>query len=144
MNRINMIFIAISIVIFSMAFTFYSPQNAPEVSAKVTKKSYKPGESGVIVIKFKTSAGIKIPKEPEISVSLNGNSVVGKGVQDYTKGAGEYLSDSSIKYNFSIPKNAKSGSTITVNGKVKFGYCTIKDGICRLVSKDFTAKVKVQ
>jgi ABC-type Fe3+-hydroxamate transport system substrate-binding protein len=125
-------------------FTLSGIEEAPGVSAWATKKSYKPGESGTVTIKFKTPAGVKIPKEPEISVNLTGNSVEGKGLQDYTRGAGEYLSNSTVNYNFLVPKNVKSGSTLTLKGKVKFGYCTTKDGVCRIGTQEFSAKIKVR
>jgi hypothetical protein len=56
----------------------------------------------------------------------------------------QYINGSKVKYNFTVPKGAASGSTITVSGNVKFGYCTTSDGVCRLANKNFSAKIKVK
>lgn len=134
-------------VVLSFCLTGFSTAmaaEAPSVSASVNKKSLSAGESGVITIKFKTAAHVKIPKDPEIEVTLEGADA--NGMQDYSgNGAGDdYLKNPSVKYNFTVPAGAVSGSTITIKGKVKFGYCNSDDGVCKIATKNFTAKVKVK
>jgi len=124
------------------SFAAASAVEAPSVSASANKKSYAPGESGVLTVKFKVGKNVKIPKDPEVEVSIEGAD--GKGLQDYTAGGDDYISGSVVKYNFTVPAGATSGSTITVKGKVKFGYCNSDDGVCKLATKNFTAKIKVK
>jgi len=119
-------------------------KNTPGVSASVNKKSYSPGESGVLTISFKTSSKIKIPKDPQVVVEITSGNIEGQGIQDYSGGDGDYIEDSKVRYNFTVPSGASSGSTITVSGTVSFGYCTVSDGVCRLAKKNFTAKVRVK
>jgi hypothetical protein len=123
---------------------FAAAQSAPELKVTLSKKSFKPGESGKIIIKFKHGPQVKIPKEPPIEVEISGDGISGQGVQDYSGGEGDYISNSQIKYNFSVSQNAQSGTTITITGKVKFGYCSTESGICKIGNKNFTVTVKVK
>jgi hypothetical protein len=129
---------------FLMSFNSAMAAESPNVSVSANKKTYSPGESGVLTFKFKTGAHVKIPKDPEIEVTLEGAD--GSGMQDYSgNGAGDdYLKNPQVKYNFTIPAGATSGSTITIKGKVKFGYCNSDDGVCKIATKNFTAKVRVK
>lgn len=119
-------------------------QSAPGISVSTNKKSYNSGESGFLTINFKTGSKVKIPKEPEVVISLNSSDVEAGGLQDYTGGDGDYISNSKVKYNFTVPAGTPSGTTIAVSGSVKFGYCSTKDGVCKITTKNFTAKVKVK
>lgn len=133
------------IAICTIGFSSLQAAEAPNVSASANKKSFSAGESGVLTIKFKTGDHVKIPKDPEIEVTIT-DGVDGNGVQDYSaNGTGDdYLKTPQVKYNFTIPSGAASGSTITIKGKVKFGYCNSADGVCKIGTKNFTAKVKVK
>lgn len=127
-----------------MGFNSAKAVEAPNVTAKTNKKSYSPGESGVLTIKFKTTDHVKIPKDPEIEVTIT-DGVDGSGLQNYAGGADDYLSNpAQVKFNFTVPSGAASGSTITIKGKVKFGYCNSDDGVCKIGTKNFTAKVKIK
>lgn len=116
---------------------------APNVSASANKKSFSAGESGVLTVKFKTGAHVKIPKDPEVEITIT-DGVDGSGLQDYSGGDDYLKSPASVKYNFTVPPGAASGSTITIKGKVKFGYCNSDDGVCKITTKNFTAKIKVK
>lgn len=118
-------------------------QSAPGVSISANKKSYSPGETGVLTFSFKTGTKVKIPKEPGVTVNLSGG-VEGQGLQDYTGGEGDYISNSKVKYNFTVPSDAASGSTITISGNVKYAYCSTVDGVCKLTNKDFSSTIKVK
>ena len=124
--------------------SFANAQSAPGLTASANKKSYSPGESGFITLNFRTGSNVKIPKEPELVVKLTSGDVEGSGLQDYTRGEGDYISNSKVKYNFTVPAGAASGSTLTVSGSIKFGYCTTKDGVCKITTKNFSAKIKVK
>jgi len=115
-------------------------QSAPKVKVTLAKKSYKPGQTGTLIIKFIHGSDVKIPKEPEIEVSLTG--VSGVGLQPV--GGGEYITSSQVKYNFTVPSDAQSNSQITITGSVKFGYCNSETGVCKLGNKSFTVKLKVK
>lgn len=148
-NRIKNAGFPLFFSIFILLVSFTGPekifsQNAPGISASVNKKAFSPGESGVLTISFKTGPKVKIPKDPEIVVTLTTGEIEGQGLQDYTGGDGDYISNSKVKYNFTVPGNAAGGSTITLSGNVKFGYCSTTDGVCKLANKDFSAKVKVK
>ncbi len=130
-------FVAIALVSESA----YS-QKLPGISVSTDKKSYSPGESGVLTISFKTSSGVKVPKEPGVEVSVSG--VDGQGLQDYTGGEGDYISSSKVKYNFVVPSGAPSGGQLVIDGSVKFGYCSTSDGVCKMGNKNFSAKIKVK
>lgn len=142
--KFSAILLAVMLVIPFMGFDSADKQDAPPVSVSANKKSYSPGESGVLTISFKTGSKIKIPKDPEVSVNLTSGDVEAGGLQDYSGGDGDYISGSKVKYNFTVPAGAASGSTLTISGTVKFGYCTTSDGVCKLGSRNFTAKVKVK
>jgi len=138
----------LALLIFSsiclMGFNSAKAVEAPNVTANANKKSYSAGESGVLTIKFKTKEHVKIPKDPEIEVTIS-EGVDGNGLQNYTGGGDDYLSNpAQVKFNFTVPSGAASGSTITIKGKVKFGYCNSDDGVCKIGTKNFTAKIKVK
>jgi len=118
--------------------------SAPGVSASVNKKSYSPGETGIITLTFKTGSKVKIPKEPGVTMDLTTGEIEGIGFQDYSGGDGDYIDNSKVKYEFKVPDNTASGSTINVTGKVKFGYCTVSDGVCKMANQGFSTKVKVK
>jgi len=122
----------------------YAAAQTPDLKVTVSKKSFKPGDSGKLIIKFKHGPKVKIPKEPPIEVSISGEGIIGQGVQDYSGGEGDYISNSQIKYNFKVSENAASGTTITITGTVKFGYCSTESGICKIGTKNFTVTVKVK
>ncbi|MBS1513484.1 MAG: hypothetical protein JSS63_00530 [Bacteroidetes bacterium] len=137
------------LAIFVMAFFCLSAlgtanaAEVPGVSASANKKSYTAGESGVLTIKFKTGDHVKIPKDPEIEVTIT-DGVSGNGLQNVS-GGDDYLSNpAQVKFNFTVPSGAASGSTITIKGKVKFGYCNSDNGVCKIGTKNFTAKIKVK
>ena len=136
--------LALFILVPLTGFDLASKNGAPTVSASANKKSYSPGESGVLTLTFKTGSKVKIPKDPEVTVEITSGNVEAGGLQDYTGGDGDYISNSKVKYNFTVPSDAQSGSTITVKGNVRFGYCTTSDGVCKLGNRDFSAKVKVK
>lgn len=136
---------AILIVILLLSgFNSANSKDAPGLSASTNKKSYSPGESGVLTLTFKTGSKVKIPKDPGVTLELTTSDIEGKDMQDYSGGDGDYISGSKVKYNFIVPANAESGSTLTISGNVKFGYCTVTDGVCKLGNRDFTAKIKVK
>jgi len=148
-NKLNKVkflpaLLVISILTAFGPFGFANAQSAPGVTASANKKSYSPGESGFLTISFKTGSKVKIPKEPELVINLTSEDIEGGGLQDYTGGDGDYISNSKVKYNFTVPAGAASGSTLTVSGSVKFGYCTTTNGVCKITTKNFTAKVKVK
>lgn len=141
-------FSAIIICIFTIILLFGSniskAQNAPSLTAYLNKKSYSPGESGVLTLNFKTGAKVKIPKDPGVDLTLTTNDIEGQGFQDYSGGESDYISNSKVKYNFTVNTAAASGSTITVSGSVKFGFCTTTDGVCKITTKNFSVKAKVK
>ncbi len=138
--RLSVFFLAL-FAITALSESAFS-QKLPGVSVSTNKKSYSPGESGVLIISFKTASGVKIPKEPGVDISVSG--VEGQGVQDYSGGDGDYISSSKVKYNFVVPGGAASGSSITLDGSVNFGYCSTSDGVCKMGSKNFSTKIKVK
>ncbi len=89
MNRVKFSVILLTMVILIplMGFNVYK-SDAPAVSATADKKSYSPGESGVLTISFKTTSKVKIPKEPEVAVNITSDNIEGQGVQDYSGGDG--------------------------------------------------------
>jgi len=136
--------IAILAIVFLNFSNSYS-QNLPKVTCSLSKKSYSPGGSGIITIKIKPGEGVKIPKEPQIEVTLTGDGVNGTGLQDYSGApGGDYLSNPTLKYNFTVSSNATSGTTISVKVKVKFGYCSTESGICKIGTRTSTLKLKVK
>ena len=132
------------LAILTLSFTniqIVLSQDMPGVSVWTNKKTYAPGESGVLFIKFKTAAKVKIPKEPEIQVILNSSDVEGLGLQGLS-GGGEYLGNNTIKYNFKVPGNASG--TVNIAGNVKFGYCNSDNGVCKLGNKSFSVSKTVK
>ncbi|MCE1165608.1 MAG: hypothetical protein LWX07_09435 [Bacteroidetes bacterium] len=142
--KIRVLALLLVIGFFAVMMQDASAQSAPTVKVTVAKKSYKPGQSGTLIIKFKHGDKVKIPKEPPIDVTISGDGITGTGVQDYTGGEGDYITSSQIKYNFKIGSSVESGSTITVTGTVKFSYCSSETGTCKMATKSFTAKVKIK
>ena len=127
-----------------MGFSSAKAVEAPSVSVSANKKAFTAGESGVLTLKFKTTAHVKIPKDPEVEITIT-DGIEGGALQDYTGGSDDYLSSpAQVKYNFTVPSGAASGSTITIKGKVKFGYCNSDDGVCKITTKNFTAKIRVK
>ena len=118
-------------------------QSSPTVSVKVSK-SVKPGETGTLTIKFKHGAKVKIPSEPAIEITLNGEGITAQGEPSFNADAEGYITNSTVKYKFKVSSNAKSGSTISITGKVKFGYCSTETGVCKFCDQNFTASVKVK
>jgi hypothetical protein len=132
-------------VIFAFVFSFLAFSNAesqtvPKISVKTNKKSYKPGESGVLTIKFKAGETIKIPTSPQVEVNLTG--VTGGDLQGYP--GGDYNEAKQVKYTFTVGNDAESGSTITISGSVKFGYCNSDSGVCKIGTQKFSVKVKIK
>jgi hypothetical protein len=132
-------------VIFVFALTFLAFSNAesqtlPKISVRTNKKSYKPGESGVLTIKFKTANDVKIPTEPQVEVTLSG--VTGGSLQGYP--GGEYIESKQVKYSFTVGSDASSDSQVTISGSVKFGYCDSGSGICKIGNQKFSVKIKIK
>lgn len=132
-------------VIFAFALSFLAFSNAdsqtlPKISVKTNKKSYKPGESGILTIKFKTTSDVKIPTEPQVEVTLNG--VTGGSLQGYP--GSEYIESKLVKYSFTVGNDVESGSSINITGSVKFGYCDSGSGICKIGNQKFSVKIKIK
>lgn len=132
-------------VIFAFALSFLAFSNAdsqtlPKISVKTNKKSYKPGESGILTIKFKTASDVKIPTEPQVEVTLSG--VTGGSLQGYP--GGEYIESKQVKYSFTVGNDAESGSSVNITGSVKFGYCDSGSGICKIGNQKFSVKIKIK
>lgn len=132
-------------VIFAFVFSFLAFSNAesqtiPKISVKTNKKSYKPGESGVLTIKFKAGETIKIPTSPQVEVNLTG--VTGGNLQGYP--GGDYNESKLVKYTFTVSNDAESGSTVTISGSVKFGYCNSDSGVCKIGTQKFSTKIKIK
>lgn len=141
-SKILLVLAAFFAASFAFAGNAYS-QAAPKVTAKSNKKSYSSGETGTLTITFSTAKNVKIPKEPEITVTTI-DGVQGAGMQDYTAGAGDYLSSNKVKYNFTVPAGLASGTKLKISGKIKFGYCNSDDGVCKIATKDFTTTITVK
>ena len=60
-----------------------------------------------MTISFKTGSKVKNLKDPEIVVSLTTDEVEGQGLQDYSGGDGDYIDNSKVKYNFTVPGGSK-------------------------------------
>jgi hypothetical protein len=123
-----------------LAFSNAESQTLPKISVKTNKKSYTPGESGVLTIKFKTAEDVKIPAEPQVEVTLSG--VTGGSLQGYP--GSDYIESKQVKYSFTVGEDAESGSTITISGSVKFGYCDSGSGICKIGTQKFSVKIKIK
>lgn len=145
-NSVKFAIILLLIILFTgiSGQSFLFAKDAPGITVSFNKKSYSPGESGVMTLNFKTTSKVKIPKDPEVTINITSGNIEGQGLQDYSGGEGDYISNSKVKYNFVVPADAQSGSTITVTGTANFGYCTTVDGVCRLASKEFSGKFKVK
>jgi len=143
MKRLSLLVFLVATAFVLTTFADSYSQSVPTVSVKLNKKSYKPGDSGFITIKFKTAKTVKIPVEPEIEVTLNGTNIEGTGLTGVNS-SGEYLSPAQVKYKFKVSNNASSGTSIDVTGTVKFGYCNADSGICKLATKNISFKVKVK
>ncbi|MGB9696268.1 MAG: hypothetical protein ACP5P3_03315 [Ignavibacteria bacterium] len=141
MNTKKVRFLIILLINLLFAIQLFA-QNTPSIEIKANKKSFKPGQNGTLSIKFKVSDNIKIPKEPQIEVTITGNNITGLGLEDYTKGEGEYLKNPVIKYKFKIENGATAG-TKEVQVKIKFSYCNYNTGICKFAEKTKTVKIKV-
>ena len=128
--------------IFGIGFSY--AQSVPGLSVHTNKKTYKPGASGVITIKFKTASNVKIPKEPQIDVNISGDGISGSGLEDYSGSGEDYIDTKTIKYDFTVSNDAESGSTIKISGSVKFGYCNSETGICKIGNKSFKVTISVQ
>jgi len=142
--------LALLMIIAVLAITFTDlassyAQTAPKITITVSKKSFNPGESGVLTIKFKPGEGVKIPKEPLIVVTMTGNGVEGTGLQDYSGApGGDYFTTPVIKYDFKVNRDAISGTTIITQVKIKFGYCSSENGVCKIGNSTKTVKIKVK
>jgi len=143
--KITKIFSLFLIGLFSVMLLsdIASAQSAPTVRVTGPKKTLRQGGTSFVTIKFVTGPKVKVPKEPPIEVSLTGEGITGTGVQDYSGGEGDYISGSQIKYNFKVNSDAPSGN-ITVNGTVKFPYCSTETGTCKITTKSFSFTVKVK
>lgn len=133
-----LIIILISVLFATQLFA----QSAPQIEIKANKKSFKPGQSGTLSIKFKVGDNIKIPKEPQIEVTISGDNITGLGLEDYTMGEGEYLKNPVVKYKFKVENGATAG-TKELQVKVKFSYCNYGTGICKFAEKTKTVKIKI-
>jgi len=118
-------------------------QSSPTLSVSVSK-SVKPGGVGTLTIKFKHGPKVKIPSEPAIEITLNGDGITGQGEPSYSTDAEGYIKNSKITYKFKVSSDAQSGSTISLSGKVKFGYCSTETGVCKFGDQNFTVSVKVK
>jgi hypothetical protein len=141
-SKILLVLAAFFVASFAFAGSAYS-QSVPKVYVKANKKSFNAGETGTLTISFTTAKNVKIPKEPEITVtSING--VEGAGMQDYSGGAGDYLSSNKVKYNFTVPSGLAPGTKVKISGQIKFGYCNSDDGVCKIAKKDFSTTITVK
>jgi hypothetical protein len=123
-----------------LAFSSAESQTIPKISVKTNKKSYNPGESGFITIKFKTAETVKIPTEPQVDITISG--VTGGSLQGYP--SGDYIDSKQVKYSFTVGNDAASGSSVTITGSVKFGYCNSETGICKIGTQKFSVKIKIK
>lgn len=133
-----LVVVLINVFFISQVFA----QTTPSLEIKANKKSFKPGQSGTLSIKFKVSDNIKIPKEPPIEVTISGDNITGLGLEDYSMGEGEYLKNPVVKYKFKV-ENGVTAGTKEVQVKVKFSYCNYSTGICKFAEKTKTIKIKV-
>jgi hypothetical protein len=138
--------ILIIAVVFMITGTNISySQNTPKFSVYVNHKSFSPGSSGIMTIKFKPDSKTHIPKEPKIDVSITGEGINGGDVQDYSSApGGDYFTTPVVKYTFTVSSDLEGGRTVRVKGKVKFGYCDYESGICRIANKTFTLTLKIK
>ena len=137
---------SVIIVLVLFGFVFTQTQSAfaqekPVVTAKANKKSYKPGTSGSITIRFKTAEKVKIPAD-QIEVSISGNNVTGEGLANVS--GGEYLDPQTVSYKFNISSNAETGKSIPVKVTIKYGYCNYDTGICKRTEVTKTVSLKIK
>ncbi len=118
-------------------------QTTPTVTVSTNKSSYKAGETGTLIIKFKTAKKVKIPVEPEIEVTLNSSEVEGLGLQPVSSEGG-YLKPAQVKYKFKVSSNVTKGSSVTISGSIKFGYCNEDSGICKIGTKNFSKTIQIK
>ena len=142
-KRISAVFLVVAALAFSIqnAYSAVSPE-APKLSVTTNKKTFAPGESGYITIKFKKGEHVKIPKDPPVVVTING--VSNDGLDDYSDEAGDYINSGIVRLKFTVPSDAAIGTTIKAIGFVKFGYCSTDDGTCRLAKQNYSVKIKVK
>jgi hypothetical protein len=139
------IFLALVLVLTLIGINYSYSQTVPKISLSLNKKTYNPGDKGILKITFKTDSETKIPKEPSIIVNISGTGITGTGVEDYSSyPSGDYLVPPVIKYDFQVSNDVESGTTINVSGTVKFGYCDYETGICKIGTKKINFKVKVK
>jgi len=139
------IFLAVVLMLSVIGLNFSYSQSVPKISTSLNKKTYHPGDKGILRITFKTDSQTKIPKEPSIIVNINGTGITGIGVEDYSSyPSGDYLVPPVIKYDFQVSNEVETGTTINVSGTVKFGYCDYETGICKIATKKINFKVKVK
>lgn len=141
--------IKFSLVILALVFTLISfkaeeatAQQKPTISVSTNKKSYSPGETVRMTIRFNTAKGVKIPKEPPISITITEGNISGN-LNDYTAGSSEYINNSRVVYSFVIPNNTKKGQ-LKISGKINYGYCNESDGICKLGNNTFTRNITIK
>ncbi len=130
------IILAASTLIILMFFinTESFAQTTPTVTVSTNKSSYKAGETGTLII---------IPVEPEIEVTLNSSDVEGLGLQPVSSEGG-YLKPAQVKYKFKVSSNVTKGSSVTISGSIKFGYCNEDSGICKIGTKNFTKTIQIK
>ena len=125
------------------ASTSVFAQSSPTI--KVTgPKSVKAGSVGTFTIKFNHGPKVKIPNEPPIEITINTDGITGQGEPSFTSDAEGYINNSKITYKFKVSSDAQSGSTISVSGRVKFGYCSTETGVCKFGDQPFTVNVKIK
>lgn len=118
-------------------------QSGPTLSVSVSK-SVKPGSVGTLTIKFKHGPKVKIPGEPPIEITLNGEGITAQGNPIFSTDAEGYIKNSKVTYKFKVSSDAQTGTTISLSGRVKFGYCSTETGVCKFGDKNFTVNVKVK
>jgi hypothetical protein len=138
----------LAVVLLISFFAVFSISNSASAQTPTLKvsvsKSVKPGGVGTLTIKFKHGPKVKIPQEPAIEVSINGDGITGTGNPTFTANDDGYINNSTIKYKFKVSSNATSGSSIQISGTVKFGYCSTETGTCKMGNQSFTATVKIK
>lgn len=136
------VLLAALVVVFTTDNSAYA-QSSPTLKVTVAKP-VKPGGTGTLTIKFKHGTKVKIPQEPAIEITLRGEGITATGSPTFTVDEDGYIKSSSIKYKFNLSSNATSGSTISLSGSVKFGYCSTETGTCKIGNQSFTVNVKVK
>lgn len=142
MKKILILFLVAGLISFLIIPSMTYADGVPKVSVNPTKKAYNPGESGILLIKFKPGPKVKIPSEPQIEVTITSGNISGDGFQNYP--SSEYIPNSLVKYKFSVPSDAEQNTIITISGTIKFGYCSMESGICKIGERSFTTSIKVK